>query len=103
MSTNSSAWIHFTTLGGTGGKLDASANGIGVGAAVMDSKGTIDDHTVDVGGIRLLIVVNMDSTGAFPVEDRSGMVVIDTGSDVGVVGVSAYVAELPVRWGKRAR
>ena len=74
MSTNSSAWIRFTTLGGTGGKLDAKTNGMGVGAAVTDGKGTLGDHTVDVGGIGLLTVVSMA---------RTEMAVMETGSDVG--------------------
>ena len=100
MSTNSSTWIRFTTLGGTGGKLDAKANSMGVGAAVMDGKGTLGDHTVDVGGIGLLAMVSMARTGAFPVEDRSGMAIMETGSDVGAVGVAADVAGPPVKSGK---
>ena len=103
MSTNSSAWMRFTTLEGTGGKLVASVNGVGGGPAVADVNGTLGDHTVVVGGIRLLAVDNTDRTGAFPVADRSGIAVIDTGSDVRAGGAAADVAGPPVTWGKRAR
>ena len=60
-------------------------------AAVMDVKGTLGDHSVVVIGIGLLAMVNMDITGAFPVADRSGMVVIDTGSYVTAVSAAADV------------
>ena len=78
---------------------------MGGGPAVVDVNGTIGDHTVVVRGIGLLAVFNTDTdrTGAFPVADRSGMAVIDTGSDVRAVGAAADVAGPPVTWGKRAR
>ena len=86
-----------------GHNIDSCINGEGGGPAVADVNGTLGDHTVVVGGIRLLAVDNTDRTGAFPVADRSGIAVIDTGSDVRAGGAAADVAGPPVTWGKRAR
>ena len=72
---------------------------MGGGPAVVEVNGTLGDHTVVVGGIGLLAVVNTDKTGAFPVADRSGMAAID----VRAGGAAADVAGPPVTWGKRAR